>query len=175
LRFAQEPLRLHSLGCVARDLGEADDVAAIAAQGVEDDRSPEARAVLAQSPAFRLVFSLASCSRQSPVGEMRGPILLGVETAEVRADDFLGRIAFDALRAAVPARDVSIRVEVKDGVVDDAFNHLPEARFGLQKPPLGLVHFRHVADDLDEAQKLSVVVPDRVQDREGPKARSIPP
>jgi len=38
----------------------------------------------------------------------------------------------------------------KSRLIDDPFDELPEARLGLQKPFLRLVHFCHVADDLDE-------------------------
>ncbi len=48
-------LRLALLGHVARDLGEADQLAAIVADRVEHDACPEAAAVLAHAPPFRFV------------------------------------------------------------------------------------------------------------------------
>ena len=65
LAFAQTILGLAPLGNIASDLRKADQIAAGIVNGVEHDRRPEARAVLANAPAFGFVI----CPRalRSPV------------------------------------------------------------------------------------------------------------
>ena len=57
-------LRLAPLGDVAGDLGEADQLAVLVADRVDDDVGPEAAAVLAHAPALRLEAALAQRRRE---------------------------------------------------------------------------------------------------------------
>ena len=75
------------LGEVARDLGEADELARGIADRIDDDVRPEAGAVLADAPALLLEASLAGRGLQGPRGQPALPILVGVEAGEVLADD----------------------------------------------------------------------------------------
>ena len=65
LRPLQRLLRLPPLGDVARDLGEADQLAVVVADRVDDDAGPEARAVLAHAPALGLELALARAPSRS--------------------------------------------------------------------------------------------------------------
>ncbi len=123
------------LGDVAGDLGKADEIAVLVDR-IDDDARPEERAVLADAPAFLFVAALfardAECTGRFAVGAVR----LCVEAREMLAEDLLGRIAFDALAADVPARDDAGGVEHVKGVVRDSFNQQTETPFALEQIPL---------------------------------------
>jgi hypothetical protein len=44
-------------------------------------------------------------------------VILRIESRDVPADDFLGRVALEPLSSPVPARDTARRVQQEDGVV----------------------------------------------------------
>jgi hypothetical protein len=62
LATAEDLLGLFALGDVARDLGEANELAVIVFDDVNDDVGPESGSILSQSPAFGFVSSLAGRS-----------------------------------------------------------------------------------------------------------------
>jgi len=104
---------------IARDLGEADQLALCIADGIDDDQRPEAGTVLAQPPGLVIETAFVPRGRQSFRGPLREPVLLDIEDREMLAEDFLFRIAVDRFGAGVPAIDIAFRVEHADRVVDD--------------------------------------------------------
>ena len=72
----------------------------VVADRVDHDVGPEPAAVLAHAPALGLEAALPSSATASARAGMPGrAILVGVEAREMLADDLLGAIALEALRA----------------------------------------------------------------------------
>ena len=84
-----------ALGDVAGDLGVAEKLSVVVADGVDDDMRPEAGAVLADAPAFLFEPSLSRGGLQRLLRLAGFPIFLRVELREVAADDFVGQVALD--------------------------------------------------------------------------------
>ena len=49
------------------------------------------------------------------------------------ADDFVGRIALDPLRAGIPVGHDAVRIEHVDGVVDHPLDQQPKAALAIDK------------------------------------------
>src|SRR5262249_27110590 len=98
LALEERTLPFHALGDVARDLGEADQLAVIVQDRLQDRIGPEAAAVLAHAPAFGLMARVVARRRQIPLGDTVGPILGREEPRIMLADDLGGAIALDPLR-----------------------------------------------------------------------------
>ena len=90
------------------------------------------------------------------------------------ADDFLGGIAFDALRAGVPVGDDAAGVEHVDGVIGHPLHQNAEPPLALQQRVLRRFPLRHVAGDLREADMTSRLVMHFVEGGRGPEARAVP-
>ena len=90
---------------VARDLGEAEQAALVVDDGIDDHMRHEAGAVLAHAPALCFEFSFGFGPVQVQRGYAGGLIFQSMKAREVLADDFVGDIAIDALRARIPAYD----------------------------------------------------------------------
>ncbi len=114
------------LADISGHLGEADDLAAVIANCVDNDVGPERAAILALAQALGFPASLAGSCSQTPGRYARGGVLGRIEPAEMRPDDLVGCIAFDTLRPGVPARDAAFRVEHVDGVVGHALHQQAE-------------------------------------------------
>src|SRR5581483_7013989 len=138
--FLEPALRLTRLGNVARDLGKTDQLAIRITDRVDDDMRPEARAVLAQAPAFIFEFSLARRLRQVALRAASRTILRRKKHRIVLPKNFVGGIALDPLRAAVPADDRSVGVHQEDGIVGHRLDQELEAAFGTETAGKGLVH-----------------------------------
>jgi hypothetical protein len=93
----------------------------------------------------------------------------------VSADDLCRAPATDALRAAVPAGDVAVRVECEDAVVADAVDQQPEPLLALAHHLLGPAPLAEVASDLGEADEFPLRVAKRRDDDVGPELRSVLP
>jgi hypothetical protein len=65
------------------------------------------------------------------------------------SDDFRGAEAGDALCAAVPAGDVSVRTDGDDGVVDDALDQQAETP-ALAQVPFVFAALGEIPDDLEK-------------------------
>src|SRR5262249_26249700 len=111
--------RLPQLGYVARDLGETDQLARLVAHRIDDDVRTEPCAILARTPAFGLELAFANRGLERSVRHPARAILVGVEAREMAADDFLRRVALDALGARVPRRDAAVDVEHEETIIDD--------------------------------------------------------
>ena len=67
----ERDLRVAPLGDVAGDLGEADQLAVVVADRIDDDAGPEERAVLADAPAFLLEAPVSRGDLQAPARACR--------------------------------------------------------------------------------------------------------
>jgi hypothetical protein len=74
--------------------------------GGDHDVGPEEGAVLADPPAFVLEAPSARAIFSSCSGQPRATTFLRIEDGEVLADDLVGLVELQPLRARVPARDV---------------------------------------------------------------------
>ena len=134
LRLAHPLLAGPALGQVAGDLGEADEAAAVVADGGDDDVGPEARAVLAQPPALQLVFADIGGLGEGACRNAGGAVGLGIEAREMLADDLLALIALDALRAGIPAHDIAARIDHEDCVVGHRVDQQGQMLLGRLEP-----------------------------------------
>ena len=137
-------LRSSRLGQIAGHLGKSAQAAGAVAYRGDHHVGPEARAVLAKTPALVLAPALRGGDLEQVRGRPRPERLLGVEAGVVAAPDFLGAIALDPLGAGVPGHHPALGVEHEDGIVDHAVDEQPEAhpvvrqRLGPPRPrPLG--------------------------------------
>jgi hypothetical protein len=117
LALAQRLLVQPAVGEIARDLRETEQLAGLVAQRGDGDARPEARAVLAHAPALVLEAALGGRGLELVLRPAAVDRLAGVEGGEVPADDFLGGVALDALRALVPAHHPPLGVEEEDRIV----------------------------------------------------------
>ncbi|HST01068.1 MAG TPA: hypothetical protein VLJ84_05355, partial [Usitatibacter sp.] len=122
LAVAQLLLVAAALREVARDLGVAHVHAIAVAQRRDHDVGPETRAVLPHAPAFVLEASQALGGLQLVLRPAAVDRALRIEDREVLADDLVGLVALQELRAAVPRLDAPIRVEEEDGVVGNGLD-----------------------------------------------------
>jgi len=126
LGFVQTVFHLSALAEIACNFAEAKQFAVMVVNRGNGDARPETRAVFADAPAFLLNPAVLSCLREHVLRFMDPTVCFGVETREMAADDFLGRVTLDALRAAIPAGYIALGIEHEDGVVLDSINQQPE-------------------------------------------------
>src|SRR5690606_6469223 len=160
------------LADVAGDLGEADEPAALPDR-VDDDAGPEAAAVLAHAPAFALVAAVLARLLQRARRDPRRAVLGRVEAREVEADDLLGGVALDALRARVPVGDDAVGVEHEEGVIGDALDEEAELALAGLENLLRLPFVGDVVHHLGEPGQLARLVADRLDDHMGVEARAV--
>ena len=98
-RFLEAKPGLALFGHVAGDLGEADQFAGLVLDRVDDDACPELCPVLAHAPPLGFVPAGRPRRFERAFGNAGFEVLRGVEAAEMLADNLVGRIAFDTLRA----------------------------------------------------------------------------
>lgn len=89
------------------------------------------------------------------------------------ADGLLGRVALDALRAQIPARDDAVTVQREDGVVLDRLHQQPQVALALHQALLALALLRHVARDLGKAQHLAIGAQQRGDQHVGPETAAV--
>ena len=155
LRPLQRLGRLAPLGDVARDLGEAQQLAVVVANRIDDDAGPEFRAVLAYAQALGLERALALGRREGARRQADGAIGLGIEAPEMLSDDLRCEITLDAFGAGVPVGDDAVGVEHVQGVVPHALDEMLEAPLGvfalgglLDQPRIGRRQLRRAYADL---------------------------
>jgi hypothetical protein len=119
LRLLQRALGFHPFGNVARDLGEADELAVLVANRIEQRERPESTAVATHAPAFRLVATGFRGNLQRLLRQLPFLILGREKPAERLANDVPGLVALEAFRARIPAGDLPIEIDHVDRVVDD--------------------------------------------------------
>ena len=127
------------VGDVLGDLGEADQLSVRIADRIDDDMGAEALAVLAHAPALALELALF-CRRLQDMGrEARSAVLFGKEAREIPADDLLGLIALEPLRARIPGGDIAGRVQHVDGIIRDGADQQLKARIEAVDVERGLI------------------------------------
>ena len=89
-------------------------------EGVDRGVGPEARAVLAQAPAFVVGTPGARGLTQDAFRPSRLNVLRAIEDRDVLADHLAGGIALDPLRTLVPGEDVPIGPDQEDRIVQDS-------------------------------------------------------
>ena len=94
--------------------------------------------VAPHAPAFGSILALVGGDLERARRLAALPLLLGVEAAEMLADDLGRRVLVDALRARVPVGDVAVRIEHEDRVVGDALDEQPKAPFAFHQRLLRL-------------------------------------
>ena len=175
-RFLEPQLGLALLGHVAGDLGEADQLAVIVANGVDHHACPETRAVLAHAPAFGFVAAgfprgLERAFRHAGVDGLRACRNVLKCSPTISS----GRVALDALGARIPVGHAAFGIEHVDGVIGDALDQQAEAPLGIEKRLLGIFFVGHVAGDLREADQTAMLVVDAIDDDARPEARAVLP
>ena len=110
----ESEVRLPAFGDVASDLGEADELADVVIDRVDDHIGPETLAALADAPAFLLETPLPGRDFERCLRFAVLPVFLGVEQRKILADDFVGHKALDALRAGIPRGHPPVRLEQKN-------------------------------------------------------------
>src|SRR5262245_2578074 len=138
-----------------RDLGEADELAALVADRVDDDERPEAAAVLAHTPAFGFGPTIARRGLQRRGRHPGRAVLVAVEHAEMLPEDLVRRIALDAPGAGIPRRDDAVGVELEDRIVDHGVHQAAKPTFGVQDLLAGLRALGDVPGDYCAADQLA--------------------
>ena len=75
--------------------------------------------------------------------------------------------------APVPRCDDTIRIKLKNGVIDHRLNQMPEASLAFEQLELLLPSFGHVAGDFSEADKFAVMCANGVDNGQRPELRAI--
>ena len=149
-RVGAELVRRHARGVfarlarreVARDLGEASELAGVVPQRRDDDLGPEARPVLADSPRFLLGAPVGGGARELGGGLAGRHVFREEEDRHVAAEDLVGRVSLQPLGSLVPADHLAVGIEHVDRVVGDPLDEQSEALFAIaqrrQREPLRL-------------------------------------
>src|SRR5690606_27887390 len=97
------------LGDLAGNFGEAEMLPIVVKNGVDHHTGPEARAILADAPAF--LFKLARFKRgaQRCSRLVVGSVFGGIEAREVLTDNLIGRVALESSGTGIPAVDEPFR------------------------------------------------------------------
>ena len=163
-RFLERDLRLVLRGDVARERGEADEVAGVVADGVHHHAGVKAAAVLAHQPALRLELAFARGGRQRLLRHADMARLLRQEDAEMTADDFAGGVALHALRRRRPSSHAAFGVEHIDRVVAHALEQQLIVLLALAQRAFGLLARGHVEADAEHADGGAVLVAHHLAD-----------
>src|SRR5690606_37231220 len=107
---------------IARDVREADELAARIAQRGDHDVGPEARAVLADAPAFVLETAFHARDAELVLRPRGLDRLRRIEARQMRADDLVGFVARDLTGTGIPRRDEPFGVQHEDRVVVDVLD-----------------------------------------------------
>ncbi|HTH98092.1 MAG TPA: hypothetical protein VL574_11805, partial [Stellaceae bacterium] len=92
---------------------------------LDDDMSPEFRAILPDAPALAFEAAVGFRYLESGCGQIRLTVDCPVKPGEMLADDLAGRIALEALCAGVPADDNAAGIDHVDGIVGDRLDQKP--------------------------------------------------
>src|SRR5258706_1194159 len=136
LALAQQIFLAPAVRKIARDLGEAAQLAAVVLERGDDHVRPEERAVLAHAPAFVLEAALRRRDLELLPGPSARAGFIRVEGREVAPDDLVGSVALQVLGAEIPGKDVARSVRQKDSVVPYALDEAPQ-RIGQARNVIG--------------------------------------
>ena len=122
-----------------------------------------------------LLFRIGRPARRlrAPVAARRPPDLRRVKLREMRSDNFLGRITFDALCAQVPVGDNAFRAQHVNRVVGHALHQQPELLLALPERFVGDFALCQVARDLGKPNEFAGRHADRIDDHVGPEPRAV--
>src|SRR5205814_6431722 len=161
------------LGHVAGDLGEADQLAVLVEEAIDDDAGPETRSVLAHPPGFIFVTPFA----RRRLERLRRPpgraVLRRVEHADMPADDLVGAVALDPLAAEVPVGDPPLRVEHVDSVVGDPLHQQAELPLALGKRVCAALLFEQVGEADGKAGRLARLSADALDREAGGESAAV--
>src|SRR4051812_22050869 len=90
----------------------------------------------------------------------RSDILGREESREVHSNDFVLTVAVDVLGAAIPARDVTVRIQHEDRVILDARDHEPESFLALPHGLFGAPLCADVSEHEHRATRAAAAVAD---------------
>jgi hypothetical protein len=172
LDFFQVQLGFAAFGNVTGNLGKADKIAVIAANGIDYHTRPEEAAVLADAPAFFVVATMIGRELQGTRRAARGLVGLGIKSGKMLPDDFLRQIPLDALSADVPVGDDAVRVQHVKRIVRNAADKQAKLAFTCVQRRPGPALFGNVARDLGKADQPAVLI-DGVDDDGSEKFRAI--
>ena len=172
LRLLKQLAGTSSFGNIARNFGKSDQLA-ILMDGVDHDMREEAASVPPHAPSLGLEPTLTSRRLQAPKGNACCDILWRVEPGKMRADNFLFGVPLDPPCPRVPARDVAIRREHKNGIVGDTLNQQAEAAFAFEHRIVSGLLVADIADHLTETDKLTPAVAQSRHDNVRPECRAI--
>src|ERR1700733_6277153 len=110
LRLTQSGFRSAALGDVPRNFGVTHQTS-VAMDGVDDDVGPKTAAILAQTPPLRFQSALPSRGAKPRGRNSSRPVLLGIKTLEILADDFRRFVALDAFRTRISTHDAPVRIQ----------------------------------------------------------------
>jgi hypothetical protein len=133
---------------------------------------PEARAILANPPAFVLDAALDRGGFQL-APRLRWRVAGWIETGQVFAEDFEVLVSEDLLRAGIPGGHVAVRVQHENRVVTDSLDQCPEAYLALLEGFLVAAALGQVACHLGEADQCAIAVAQGGDDDVGPEAGAI--
>jgi hypothetical protein len=91
----------------------------------------------------------------------------------VRADYFIGCIAFNSLRAGIPRCDYAVRIEMEDRVVNDPFDKLSKSRFRFQEALLGFTPLSDIPCYFDGAKQFTILISNGIKDGKRPELRTV--
>ena len=103
--------------------------------------------------AFNATFTRRNLKRLSR--HARFAIFLGIELREVASDNFVRTIAFDPLRADIPATHAAFFVEHANGVFGNALHEKSELRFASPEVFLSRFTFGQIARNFCKANDLA--------------------
>src|SRR6266851_10140508 len=126
---------------VAGDLDEADQLRMRVTKRPHHYTRPESRAVLAHTPAFRLVPADSTGDGERPLWLAARAILFGEKSRKVTADDLGRRVSLDPLGSRVPACHHPIGIEPVNGIVDDALDEHRQVALVLGQAGTGRAQF----------------------------------
>src|ERR1700761_2095416 len=97
-------------------------MAIVVVDAIEDAMRPKRRAILAHAPPLTFVTTYLLGDPQRPCGDAVGFVFRGIERRQVHAEHLVPVIALDALRAGIPAGDVTLAIEHEDRTIPHALN-----------------------------------------------------
>src|SRR6201987_220058 len=122
LAFAQGFEGGATLGDVSCYLGESEQVAGLISDRVNDHGSPEAAAILADTPSLGFVVPRSCSCLQDSSRQTGCSVFLSVKLRKMLPDNLIGRITLQALCTGIPVSDAPAGIEHIDRIVDDTFN-----------------------------------------------------
>src|SRR6201991_930318 len=180
LRLKQRGTRLFelfvgvlSLGHVACDLGETDQLPLFIADCVDDDVCPELAAVFPDAPSLGFETPFGRGGGETASRQTFSRIFRCIEPAEMRPNDFVRLIPLDARGAEIPVGYMPFGRQHEDRVIGHALDQQPEAPLAIDDSFIGEALVRRVAYDLAEADECAVWRVKRRDEHAGPEPCAV--